>query len=314
MSKDERKEAIESLIHIKEKRDGSLKGRACADGRPQRATTTKEDASSPTASLDAILLTCVIDAYEEREVATVDIPNAFVQTDLDLRNKDGSKKKVIMKITGKLADILIQTAPELYENYAVKEKGTVVIYVELLKALYGLLLAAVLFYKKLLKDLQAKGFVLNKYDPCVVNKVIHGKQCTIVWWVDDLKVSHKEKEVIDGIMVWLKDKYEDKEIGIMKPTRGKKHEFLGMLLDYGIKGEVKIDMQEYIGKMCKDFEKYMTTSNKKIKTSAAPHLFTVREDAKKLKKGALKFSTIWLREVYLLQSELVDTFILRYPF
>ena len=222
LSKDEQKEAIESLIHIKKKRDGSLKGLACADGRPQRATTTKEDASSPTASLDAILLTCVIDAYEEREVATVDIPNAFVQTDLDLRNKDGSKKKVIMKITGKLADILIQTAPELYGSYAVKERGTIVIYVEILKALYGLLLVAVLFYKKLLKDLQAKGFVLNKYDPCVVNKVIRGKQCTIVWWVDNLKVSHKEKEVIDGIIVWLKDKYEDKDIGIMKPTRGKK--------------------------------------------------------------------------------------------
>ena len=58
-----------------------------------------------------------------------------------------------------------------------------------------------------------------------------------------------------------------------------------MLLDYEIKGEVKIDMQEYIGKMCKDFEKYMTTSNKKIKTPAAPHLFTVREDAEKLKKA-----------------------------
>ena len=93
MSKDERNESIESLIHIKEKRDGSLKGQACVDGRPHRATTTKEEARSPTASLDAILLTCVIDAYEEREVATVDILNAFVQTDLDLRNKDGSKSK-----------------------------------------------------------------------------------------------------------------------------------------------------------------------------------------------------------------------------
>ena len=93
LSKDEQKESIKSLIHIKEKRDGSLKGRACADGRPQRATTTKEEASSPTASLDEILLRCVINAYEEREVATVDIQNAFVQTDMDLRNKDGSKKK-----------------------------------------------------------------------------------------------------------------------------------------------------------------------------------------------------------------------------
>ena len=50
-----------------------------------------------------------------------------------------------MKITGKLAEILIQTAPELYGDFAVKERGMVVINVELLKALYGLLLAAVFF-------------------------------------------------------------------------------------------------------------------------------------------------------------------------
>ena len=40
LSKDEQKEAIESIIRIKEKRDRSLKGRACADGMPQRYTTT----------------------------------------------------------------------------------------------------------------------------------------------------------------------------------------------------------------------------------------------------------------------------------
>ena len=58
-----------------------------------------------------------------------------------------------MKITGKLADILIKTAPELYDKSTVKERDTVGIYVELLKTLYGLLLAAILFYKKILKDL-----------------------------------------------------------------------------------------------------------------------------------------------------------------
>ena len=41
---------------------------------------TKEDVSSPTVSAEAVMLTCVIDAREERDVALVDIPNAFVQT------------------------------------------------------------------------------------------------------------------------------------------------------------------------------------------------------------------------------------------
>ena len=40
----------------------------------------KEDASSPTVSTEAVMLTCVIDANENRDVTIVDIPNAFVQT------------------------------------------------------------------------------------------------------------------------------------------------------------------------------------------------------------------------------------------
>ena len=56
---------------------------------PQRQKRTQ---AGPTAILDSILLACVIDAYEERKIASVDIPNAFAQTDFDLRNKDGSKK------------------------------------------------------------------------------------------------------------------------------------------------------------------------------------------------------------------------------
>ena len=56
-----------------------------------------------------------------------------------------------------------------------------------------------------------------------------------------MKVSHKEKAVIDGIISWLKQKYEDLDIGVMKPTRGKKHDFLGMLIDYETKGAVKIN-------------------------------------------------------------------------
>jgi hypothetical protein len=52
---------------------------------------------------------------------------------------------------------------------------------------------ALLVYKKLLTDLVAKGFAVNPYDPCVVTKIVQGKQMTICWHVDDLKISHKRK-------------------------------------------------------------------------------------------------------------------------
>ena len=58
---------------------------------------------------------CVADAHERRDIATVDIPNAFVQTDLSLKDKDGELERVIMKIRGKLAEILLETEPEVYK-------------------------------------------------------------------------------------------------------------------------------------------------------------------------------------------------------
>ena len=56
-----------------------------------------------------------------------------------------------------------------------------------------------LFYKKLLRDLEKEGFEVNPYDPCVANKIVDGKQLTVTWHVDDLKVSHVKTEVIDDL-------------------------------------------------------------------------------------------------------------------
>ena len=48
------------------------------------------------------------------------------------------------------------------------------------KALYGLLESALQWYKELQAALEADGFVVNPYDPCVTNKVIKGNQMTLV--------------------------------------------------------------------------------------------------------------------------------------
>lgn len=50
LSREERRAALAYLMFLKKKRCGTVKGRGCADGRKQRATTTKEEASSPTSN------------------------------------------------------------------------------------------------------------------------------------------------------------------------------------------------------------------------------------------------------------------------
>ena len=101
LSKQERQKVLESLIFLTKKRDGSVKGRTCVDGRRQRLWMDKDEAASPTVLLESVLLTCVIDTKEEREVTVADIPNAFVQTDMD------GEQRVIMKMRGKLAKLLV---------------------------------------------------------------------------------------------------------------------------------------------------------------------------------------------------------------
>ena len=45
-------------------------------------------------------------------------------------------EKVVMKLKGELAELLIKTAPEIYRKYVVDKNGNTVLYVQLLKALY----------------------------------------------------------------------------------------------------------------------------------------------------------------------------------
>ena len=211
LSEEEKKKALESLIFIKEKRDGMLKGRTCADGRKQCSHVKKEDAASPTVSLEAVLLTCVMEAKEERDVAIINIPNVFVQM-------DWTGEKVIMKLRRRLAEFMMRTSSGLYSEYVTMENGKAVLYLEDLKAIYRCLQSALLFYLKLKKDLESVRFVLNPYGPCIANKVIGGKQMTICWHVDNIKASHKSSKVVDKFIQWLKDKYEEKDIGRLKAT------------------------------------------------------------------------------------------------
>ena len=137
-------------------------------------------------------MTAVIDAMENRTVAVVDIPGAFMQADMD--------PGVYMRIDGAMAELLMEIDHDMYQPHMVKEKGKPVIYVELLKALYGTLRAARLFWETLSGKVQEWGFTLNPYDSCVTNKCVDGQQCTITWHVDDLKISHAKEHVVRSII------------------------------------------------------------------------------------------------------------------
>ena len=113
----QRQTVLKSHMFLKEKRDGSIKDRAVAGGSKQRYYISKEDASSPTVATEAVLLSCTIDAEEERDVAVIDIPNTFIQTQVEYE-----KDMAFIKICGVLVDILVETAPDVYKSHVTTEK------------------------------------------------------------------------------------------------------------------------------------------------------------------------------------------------
>jgi hypothetical protein len=117
LSQVQRQTVLESHMFLKQKWDGKIKGRTVAGGNKQRDYISKEDASSPTVATESVLLSCIIDAEEERDVSVVDIPNAFVQTRVE-----NEKDIAFIKIRGILVDILVEIAPDIYKSYVSKDK------------------------------------------------------------------------------------------------------------------------------------------------------------------------------------------------
>ena len=134
------------------------------------------------------------------------IPNAFIQAELP-KTRPG-EERVTMKITGVLAELLVKLVPETYAKFLVEENGQKVIYVVVLKALYGMLVAALRWYIHIKGDLISIGFIFNDYDPCVANGLVNGKRQTVCFHVDDLKGSQIDPSVNTKFIKWLLHPYK----------------------------------------------------------------------------------------------------------
>jgi hypothetical protein len=212
-----------------------------AGGNTQRGHVTKKESSSPTVSTKAVLLTLIVNAREGRDIAVVDIPNAFIQTCMD-----DAKDHVIIQITGLIVDWLVKVAPKVYASYvATNSKGVNSLLVECYNAIYGTMVAGLLYYCKFLSSLKNRGLTVNPYDPCVWNRVIVIKQMTICFHVDDCKISHLDPKVVNYTIAWLHDEYKSvftDGSGMMKVAQGKVHKYLGMTLDFATLNIVKVTM------------------------------------------------------------------------
>jgi hypothetical protein len=218
-----------------------------------------------------------------------------------------------------LVDMLVKIAPDVYQSYVTTDrKGNKQILVECLNALYGTMVASLLYYEKFTKSLADQGYKKNPYDACVWNKSIGGKQCTICFHVDDCKISHVSEKVVDEVIAWLRKQYEsifEDGSGKMKVSNGKVHQYLGMTLDFTTKNLVKISMIEYVKEIIAAWDKapkmndgFVTVTSKRTKKCAAPEdLFKIDEDATKLgAEFSTAFHNIVAKALYLVKRARPD--------
>ena len=270
LTSDEKHKALRAINLIKEKRCGKIKGRTVADGRPTRKYIPREEATSPTIALESLFATLIIDAQEGRAVQTFDVPGAYLHAKLP------ATKRVLMKLTGTFVDIMCEVNPG-YLKYARLENGKKVLYLRILKAIYGMIESALLWYELYSTTLVKMGFEINPYDKCVANKIIDDSQCTICWYVDDNKVSHLDDKVNDSIVDAI-----EKKFGKLARTTGKKHTFLGMDIEFIGDKKLSITTPQHIEEALEDFGEEIDAD---AVNPAKSKLFIISNDSEKLSEA-----------------------------
>jgi hypothetical protein len=290
LSQEDKDKALPILMFMVLKRNGLLKTRGCANGSVQRLYTNKEDVSSPTPDFYAFKFIAAVIAREGRDVASVDLPGFFLQTDQD--------EKILLKVTGAVALLLVESEPSKWRKHLRKENGKYVIYVLCKKAIYGTMNAALLAYKKLAKLFREWGFKMNPYDPCVWNKMVNGKQITIIFHIDDLMMSHKSPNIVTLYIRKLEKEYARRDP--LTVMRGKLHEYLGMTVDFRVAKQVTFSQYDYLKKLFNDLPEDMLGG---LKHTAAPeYLFKTTDescllsDSKKEEFHNITAKTLWVSQ------------------
>ena len=136
------KQKRQSLIYVnlfKEKWCGKINGRPCTDGSTQRGYISREDASLPTISLEALIYTFAVDSYWGHDVAIIDVTGDYLNTNMP------NEKYARLKLEGEFVDIMWNVNTYHIPNIRY-ENGYKVIYLKILKALNGCIEPYILWY------------------------------------------------------------------------------------------------------------------------------------------------------------------------
>jgi len=285
---------INSLLNVVQKFDanGELikwKARFCACGNNQdREMYDENDLSSPTMTLESVFILLAFAAQWDANIVTADITGAFLESSLE------PDDVVYMFLSKDAADELKKIDPEI-SKYILRDGRALV---RLLKALYGTLQAAKLWYKKLCKIILEYGFVQHPNDRCVFIMKLNGIVMIIGFHVDDLLMVCKCKEMIDNFVKHLLNNFNNVTV-----SEGKEQTYLGMLINI-TEGYISVSMEGYIQNILSMYE---LSCDNTIKDPQQDNIFIVDSTSALLSEDRRKkFHKVVYMLVYISKRVRVD--------
>ena len=175
-------------------------------------------------------------------------------------------ERVLTKLKNRFVDIMCEVNTE-YKSYVRYEVKTKVLYLRVIRAIYGCLESALLWYNLYSSTLQKMGLTLIPYDLCVANKMINGSQCKVVSYVNYNKLCHKDPKVVKSVIQELKVFF-----GELTVESGRKFNFLGMNIHMRKDKKIEIEIKKHIEEALDCFGENIT---KRPVNPAIKNLFNV---------------------------------------
>ena len=273
---------LPSSMFCKEKRSAmtntleKIKARLVGGGHmTDRTLYTSGDTSSPTVKTESVMTILSVAAYEKRTIATMDIPGAYLNADLEHPH--------IIRIPKDVTEVYVRHKPHLRKY--VQPNGTML--ADAVKALYGLPEAGLRWHRTISGVLLEAGFRISDADPCVFIYVSKRGKCTIALHVDDLLVTTTSKELTEWLEKLLSDKF-----GKVTTETESQIPYLGMVLTVHDQGHITVSMPAYIDELLRDH-----SDGSKAKTPATKHLF--RNDKPGDPVDASEYLSLLMKLMYL---------------
>jgi hypothetical protein len=166
----------------------------------------------------------------------IDVKGMFVQTEM-------VGPPVHIKCRKKVADLMLKRFPGL-KRY-IGDDG--LLYLKLLKALYGSMQVSKLWFEKLTKVLRHEGYEHSPTDPCVMRRIVGDKIFLLLIYVDDILIFADEMEI-----KCIKDFFKA-EFTWITMNAGNVLSYLSMqiMLEPGV---VTVDMSYYLEKVLEGYD------------------------------------------------------------